>query len=218
VYAQLVVRGLVSVHDDNLRAAANLGLGLVARTAFSAENAPVASGDGGRPIAGAGCRRGLGARALCHRRREPSVCAHKEVGLFATKIERTDIDDVRTSISRRETAVALLEGAVIGSVRSRALDGRTGWFCALGVDPAVHGRGFGEALVRFVEDDAAAAGRAAMQLEVLESQPIHPHLSRVREWYERRGYRETSRLSLAALYPEDAARPGWSSLPAISGM
>jgi len=131
--------------------------------------------------------------------------AHKEVGLFATKIERTDIDDVRTSISRRETAVALVEGAVVGSIRSRALDG-TGWFGALGVDPAVHGRGFGEALVRFVEDDAAAAGRAAMQLEVLESQPIHPHLSRVREWYERRGYRETSRLSLAALYPEDAAR------------
>ena len=63
-----------------------------------------------------------------------------------------------------------------------------------------------EALVRFVEDDAAAAGRGAMQLEVLESQPIHPHLSRVREWYERRGYRETSRLPLAALNPDDAAR------------
>ena len=60
--------------------------------------------------------------------------------------------------------------------------------------------------VRFVEEDAAAAGRGAMQLEVLESQPIHPHLSRVREWYERRGYRETSRIPLVALYPEDAAR------------
>ena len=32
-----------------------------------------------------------------------------------TKIERADIDDVRTSISRRETAVALFEGAVVGS-------------------------------------------------------------------------------------------------------
>jgi GNAT superfamily N-acetyltransferase len=114
--------------------------------------------------------------------------AHKEVGLFATKIERTDIDEVRTSISRRETAVALLEGTIVGSVRSRALDGRTGWFGALGVDPAVHGRGFGEVLIRFVEDTRAAAGRGAMQLEVLEAQPIHPHLSRVREWYERRGY------------------------------
>ena len=41
--------------------------------------------------------------------------AHKELGLFATKIERADIDDVRTSISRRETAVALFEGAVVGS-------------------------------------------------------------------------------------------------------
>lgn len=143
----------------------------------------------------------------------PAVCdvvnrayAHTEVGLFAAKIERTGIDDVRTSIARRETVVALRAGVVVGSVRARALDGRTGWFGALGVDPAVHGRGFGQALVRFVEDDAAAAGRDAMQLEVLESQPIHLHLSRVREWYERRGYRETSRLPLAALYPEDATR------------
>lgn len=135
--------------------------------------------------------------------------AHAEVGLFTTKIERTDVDDVRTSISRRETAVALLEGAVVGSVRARALDGRTGWFGALDVDPTVHGRGFGGALVRFVEDDAAAAGRGEMQLEVLESQPIHPHLSRVREWYRRRGYRETSRLPLAALYPDDAASCSW---------
>jgi hypothetical protein len=36
--------------------------------------------------------------------------------------------------------------------------------------------------------------------------PVHPHLSRVPEWYERRGHRETSRLPIAALYPEDAAR------------
>lgn len=132
--------------------------------------------------------------------------AHAEVGLFATKIERTDIDDVRTSISRGETAVAVLESEVVGSVRARALDGQTGWFGVLGVDPAAHGRGFGEALLRFVEEDATAARRGAMLLEVLESQPIHPHLKRMREWYERRGYRETSRLPLEALHPEDAAR------------
>lgn len=132
--------------------------------------------------------------------------AHTEVGLFATMIERTDIESVRTSISRRETAVALQEGAVVGSIRSRALDGRTGWFGALGVDPVAHGRGFGDAFVRFVEEDTAAAGRGVMQLEILESQPIHPHLKRIREWYERRGYRETSRLPLAALHPDDAAR------------
>ena len=132
--------------------------------------------------------------------------AHTELGLFATKIERTNIDEVRASVLRRETAVTILDGAVVGSVRARELDGRTGWFGALGVDPSVHGRGFGEALVRFVEDDAAAGGRGTMQLEVLESQPIHPHLARVREWYERRGYLETSRLPLAALHPEDAAK------------
>ena len=132
--------------------------------------------------------------------------AYTEAGLFTTKIDRTDIDDVRRSISRRETAVALLEREVVGSVRARTLDNQTGWFGVLGVDPAVHGQGFGEALVRFAEDDAARAGRGGMQLEVLESQPIHPHLRRMREWYERRGYRETSRLPLAALHPDDAAR------------
>jgi hypothetical protein len=53
--------------------------------------------------------------------------AHTEVGLFATKIERTDIDDARTSISRRETAVVLLEGAVVGSiVHARWMAGRVG--------------------------------------------------------------------------------------------
>lgn len=129
-----------------------------------------------------------------------------EVGLFATQIDRTDIDHVRRSISSRQTAVVLEGGAVIGSIRARALDDRIGWLGALGVDPAMRGRRFGDALVRFVEDDAAAAGRGAMQLEVFESQPMHPHLSRIQEWYERRGYRETSRLPFAALYPEDAAK------------
>ncbi|MGA9161562.1 MAG: GNAT family N-acetyltransferase [Actinomycetota bacterium] len=132
--------------------------------------------------------------------------AHAENGLFATKIDRTDVKAVIASISRRETAVALLDGAVVGSVRARALNDRTGWFGGLGVEPAVQGQGFGAALVGFVEDDAAAAGRAEMQLEVFESEPVHPHLSRIRAWYERRGYHETSRLPLDALYPEDAAR------------
>ena len=96
--------------------------------------------------------------------------AHSETGLFATKIDRTDVNDVVASISRRETAVALLDGTVVGSVRAHAFDDRTGWFGALGVEPAVHGRGFGEALVGFVEDEAAAASRAEMQLEVFESE------------------------------------------------
>ena len=132
--------------------------------------------------------------------------AHSETGLFATKIDRTDVNDVIASISRRETAIALLDGSVVGSVRAHAFDNRTGWFGALAVEPAMHGRGFGEALVGFVEEDAAAAGRAEMQLEVFESEPVHPHLSRIRAWYERRGYHETSRLPVDALYPEDAAR------------
>jgi ribosomal protein S18 acetylase RimI-like enzyme len=142
--------------------------------------------------------------------------AHSETGLFATKIDRTDVNDVIASISCRETAVALLDGTVVGSVRAHAFEDRTGWFGALGVEPAVYGRGFGEALVGFVEDDAAAAGRAEMQLEVFGCEPVHPHLSRIRAWYERRGYHETSRLPLEALYPEDAARLAVASLDVVT--
>jgi ribosomal protein S18 acetylase RimI-like enzyme len=131
--------------------------------------------------------------------------AHAETGLFRTKIDRTDAGDVMASISRRETAVALLDGVVVGSIRAATLDERTAWFGALGVDPALHGRGLGNSLVTFVEDDAAGAGTGEMQLEVFDSEPAHPHLSRIRAWYERRGYAETSRRPIAAVYPEDAA-------------
>jgi len=82
--------------------------------------------------------------------------AHAETGLFLTKIDRTDAGDVTASISRRETAVALLDGLVVGSIRVATLDERTSWFGALGVDPAV--RGLGDTLVTFVEDDAVVTG------------------------------------------------------------
>jgi ribosomal protein S18 acetylase RimI-like enzyme len=131
--------------------------------------------------------------------------AHAEIGLFLTKIDRTDAGAVSASISRRETAVALLDGTVVGSIRAGTLDERTSWFGALGVDPVLRGTGLGDALVTFVEDDAAGAGNAEMQLEVFDSEPAHPHLSRIRAWYERRGYTETSRRPIAAVYPEDAA-------------
>ena len=53
--------------------------------------------------------------------------AHKEVGLFATKIERTNVDDVHTSISRRETAVALLgEPSSARSAQTRWMTGPVG--------------------------------------------------------------------------------------------
>jgi len=44
--------------------------------------------------------------------------AHSETGLFLTKIDRTDAGAVAASISRRETAVALLDGVVVGSIRA----------------------------------------------------------------------------------------------------
>jgi ribosomal protein S18 acetylase RimI-like enzyme len=138
--------------------------------------------------------------------------AQAEDGLFLTKIDRTNPADVAASISRRETAVAVLDGVLVGAIRAATLDERASWFGALGVDPAVLGRGLGDTLVAFVEEEAAGAGNAEMQLEVFESEPAHPHLSRIRAWYERCGYRETSRRPIAAVYPDDAA---WLAVEAL---
>jgi GNAT superfamily N-acetyltransferase len=126
--------------------------------------------------------------------------AHAETELFLTKIDRTVAGDVTASISRRETAVALVDGVVVGSIRAATLDERTSWFGALGVDPVVRGRGrgLGDTLVTFVEDDAAGAGKAEMQLDVFDSQPEHLHLSRIRAWYEGRGYDPWGLLSRKA--------------------
>jgi GNAT superfamily N-acetyltransferase len=94
----------------------------------------------------------------------------------------------------------------VGSVRAHALDSRSGWFGVLGVDPAVHGRGFGEALVRFVEDDAAAAGRGTMQLEVLRvPTDISPPVASPGVVRAARVPRDVTPPT-AALYPEDAPR------------
>ena len=131
--------------------------------------------------------------------------AAAEAALFSRSIHRTDAEEVAASIARGETAAAFLDGGLVGSVRARALDPATGWFGALGVDPDLQGRGFGAALVGFVEDDAVAAGRTEMQLEVFQPEPDTPHGTRLRTWYERRGYRETSRVALAEVFPEDAA-------------
>src|SRR5207253_1095625 len=87
-----------------------------------------------------------------------------------------------------ELLVAELDGAVVGFVRL-ALRTRP-WGMAAEVAPLVvtgeaRGRGVGRALLDAAERRAAAAGAAAIRLDVIEENPA-------RGFYERLGYRTVS--------------------------
>lgn len=93
-------------------------------------------------------------------------------------------------------------GQLVGAIRSRQLNPRTGWFGALAVDVA-HGRqGVGAQLVAFAEAQARSAGASTMQLELLVPLHAHPHTERLAAWYARLGYREARRCGLAEVEPD----------------
>lgn len=124
-----------------------------------------------------------------------------EQGFWRDRYLRTTFAETAEAIAREELAVARLDGRVAGSVCTRRLDSRTGWFGALAVAAACSGRGLGGALVRFVEEHAASAGASTMQLELLVPRPEHPHASLLAAWYVRLGYREVERREIAELFP-----------------
>jgi len=124
-----------------------------------------------------------------------------EVELWRRPLPRTNQDEVRAAITAGETAVATLHGVIVGSLFVRLLDPDTGWFGALGVDPAVGGRGIGGRLVAFAEQRARAAGASEMQIEVLLPATYVAHSARLIDWYTALGYREVESRGLAEFDP-----------------
>ena len=124
-----------------------------------------------------------------------------EAELWRRPLPRTNADETRTAIANEEVAVARLDGAIVGSLFVRLLDADTGWFGALGVDPAFGGHGIGGLLVEFAEQRALAAGARTMQLELLVPTQSIAHTDRLAAWYSALGYRETDSRELAELDP-----------------
>jgi GNAT superfamily N-acetyltransferase len=83
----------------------------------------------------------------------------------------------------------------------RMLDADTGWFGAMGVDPAFGGRGIGGRLVEFAEQRARSNGANTMQLELLVPVRSIAHTDRLAAGYSALGYRETENRDLAELDP-----------------
>src|SRR5687768_5428450 len=119
-----------------------------------------------------------------------------ERGLWVRDIPRVTLDDVAEAISIGRTAIAVHDGRVAGTVRTRMLDASTGWLGVLAVDLHAAGSGLGRQLVTFAEQRSAGLGASTMRLEMLVPDVDHPHTDRLADWYGRLGYREVERRSL----------------------
>jgi GNAT superfamily N-acetyltransferase len=99
--------------------------------------------------------------------------------------------------------VALIDGLIRGSILIRELDGETGYFGLLAVEPAEQRGGIGRALVRFAEDVSRKRGAKAMELRLLV-----PRMGRdegkqwLASWYERLGYRVIGREDFGQSHPD----------------
>ena len=124
-----------------------------------------------------------------------------ERGLWREGVARTTHAETADAIAGQEVLVARDGGRIVGTVRTRLLDGFTGWFGALAVDATYAGRGIGGLLVAAAEGCASEAGASSMQLELLVPVAGHAHIEMLTSWYMRLGYRRTGLRDLAEIDP-----------------
>jgi GNAT superfamily N-acetyltransferase len=131
-----------------------------------------------------------------------SVYSTGESGLWIEGALRTTEAEIADIIRGGELAVAVSEGAIVGSVRIQRLDATTGEFGMLAADPDRRGLGIGRELVAFAEGWARREKLASMQLEVLKPRTwTHPSKVFLTQWYERIGYRHIRTGALEESYP-----------------
>jgi GNAT superfamily N-acetyltransferase len=113
-----------------------------------------------------------------------------ESGLWLDGTERIDEATVAGHIRAGEMLGATLDGRIAGCARVHPLDPATGEVGLVSTDPDAWGHGIGGALVAAAEDRMRARGATTMQLQVLTPRErAHPGKVRLRDWYERLGYR-----------------------------
>ena len=124
-----------------------------------------------------------------------------ERGLWRDGVARTTPLETAEAVVRGELVVAREQDHLVGSIRTRQIDGETGWLGALAVDQARGRRGIGGKLVGYAEGRALSTGASTMQLELLMPVAAHPHTDQLAAWYGRLGYREIERRDLADVEP-----------------
>ena len=122
-----------------------------------------------------------------------------EADMWTKALPRTNPDELAEAVANGEVAAVHVDGELAGSVFTRLLDDRTGWFGALAVDPSFAGRGLGRQLVAFAEEHARRRGADTMQLELLVPDPPLAHTQRLSAWYAALNYRHVEDRDLAEL-------------------
>ncbi|MDH4287395.1 MAG: GNAT family N-acetyltransferase [Aquincola sp.] len=121
-----------------------------------------------------------------------------EQGLWVRTVPRsTRSDTVQAIVAGQQLVARDDDGALVGAMRIQLADAHTTWFGALAVAPRHAGRGVARQLVVFAEAWARSRGANAMQIEVLQPQPAHPHTDRLAAWYGRLGYVRVATRDLA---------------------
>jgi GNAT superfamily N-acetyltransferase len=108
--------------------------------------------------------------------------------LFAEPTPRVSDQSVREIIADGEFLVAEQGGVVVGVVQFRQLSERVGFFGMLAVPPEVASTGIARELLVSLELEAARRGLHSLELDLLQPESPTPHQTRLREWYERRGF------------------------------
>jgi GNAT superfamily N-acetyltransferase len=122
-----------------------------------------------------------------------------EADMWTKKLPRTNPEEVSGAIAKGQVAAVRVDGSFAGSVFTRLLDARTGWFGALAVDPPFAGRGLGRKLVAFAEHHTRRLGADTMQIELLVPDPPLAHTQRLAAWYSALNYRHVEDRDLADL-------------------
>jgi GNAT superfamily N-acetyltransferase len=125
-----------------------------------------------------------------------------ESGLWLDGVDRTSAGELAENIAEGKIAGAVLDGALVGCVRLRAIDEQTAEFGMLSARPELQGIGVGRALVAFVESRAIDGGFVRMQLELVKPRGWkHPAKEILHSWYERLGYVVVSTNDFATVEP-----------------
>ncbi|WP_070137094.1 GNAT family N-acetyltransferase [Crocinitomix algicola] len=125
-----------------------------------------------------------------------------EVEVWGHEYERISFVDYNKLIEKGEIIIAYWHNQVGGGIHYYEREPGVFVFSLLGSDFDLAGKGIGRALVEEVEIAAKENGARAIQLEILRPKGIEvPFKIRIKNWYERMGYKFTHSEDFAKVHP-----------------